>query len=135
MRRQRIRAPALTLVEVLVALFILAGGLLAGILAQRRYLRQIGDLADQAAAAEVARDLMAKALAAPALRQGNRRGTVTDHPGWQWAVSVRREPSLLRSRVYRLAARVLRREPDGGQTCVARLETMRRLEELPDERP
>jgi hypothetical protein len=120
---------------VLVALFILAGGLLAGVLAQRRYLRQIGDLADQAAAVEVARDLMAKAMAAPALREGSRRGTVTGRPAWWWTVSVRREPSLVRTRVYRLTARVVRQEPDGGETCVARLETMRCVEELPDGSP
>jgi len=50
-KRGRAAQPGLTLIEVLVALFILATGLLAALVDQQEYLRQFGDRQDQGEAA------------------------------------------------------------------------------------
>ena len=131
MRRPRSAVSGLTLTEVLVALFILGSTLLAGMLAQRRYLSQLGDLADQETAAEYARGALAEMLAVRDIRETVERGQVPGRPEWAWSRSVRQETAFSDRGLYRLEVQVLREGPGGEETCMARLATMRYSDQKP----
>jgi len=124
-KRGRAARPGLTLIEVLVALFILATGLLAALVAQQEYLRQFGDLQEQGEAAEVARVLMAELLAAPDGNFPQKRGDVPGRADWTWTQSARPHPTFADQKTYLLEAAVYRRSASGEETCLARLQTLR----------
>lgn len=125
MRCRSAVSAGLTLTEVLVALFILGTALLAMVLAHQRYLRQIGDLADQQAAIEQARLVMAQALARDVPAAGVERGQVPGRPEWQWSMTVGREPSTSEAGLYRIEVIVCGPERNGEPLRLARLATVR----------
>jgi len=95
------------------------------ILAHQRHLRQIGDLADQDAAIEQARLVMAQALSRDTLAAGVERGPVPSRPEWQWSITIGHEPNATEAGLYRLEVVVNGPECDGEPVRLARLATVR----------
>ena len=116
MESMRRSSGAFTLIEVLVALAILATALVVLLEAHGFGVRMSKDLRDETLAALLAEDLMSRIEAEGNLQDGEASGEFKEYPGYWWHMYVDRSPFF--DDVYMVRLEVLWGDPNAPRSFV-----------------
>lgn len=122
------RVRALTLIEVVAALALLAGALTALLVAQTRGLKQLQAMREQERAAVLAEELIQRWKIEPPTMTDRLDGAFESAPGWWWLRAATASSILDDPDVRQVTLSIYRRETDGLEHLVTTYTWLERVD-------